>query len=289
MGLKDFLKPIIKSITPDVVIDFLSEHKGAILTGSTIIFNASGIAMTYRNSPKIHMIIESCHDALSTVPPEDKETKKKILSVTLRELAPLVSPIIIFFVASSACAIINEREHEAKIAALTAALTVAKTTLSEYDSFREEARKVLGDEKFKEIQDETAKTEARKQIAKNPNVINPGSGKEICYIPYFGKYFASTEDGIECAMLKVNQVLDPNRLGGKSYGHESRYGREIVTGEDLLLELGLDIKEIPDIARMVGWEAGRVDEINWNVIRDEMNGMSYLILNIHTAPCDITH
>lgn len=296
MGIKDQLVAIgkqhfVKSMW-NAGSRFVLEHKGTFLTGATITCNAAGIAVTYRNSPKIHEIISQYHRNVSCLDKsvvDYEKYKSEYLKAALIEVTPLVLPIIFFFAGSTAAAIVNQKQNEAKIATLTAALSMAQSTISEYNLFKEEAKKELGEEKFNEIQ----KTVTEKRVEELPVDASQGIkvniGDVLCYIPDFNIFFSSTRERINFAMDRVNGVLASNGRDGRSYGHGTKYGNEIVTYTDILLELNDPQIEPPALADEIFWDAGKVNYITWNTYDGGVTrtGIPYMILSIDLSGSNV--
>lgn len=243
---------------------FVIAHEGLLFTGGTIAFNAAGIAATYKNAPKIQQIISDTKTALAEA--EDEEVKRKLAVDSFKQLLPLVSPIAIFFVASATCAIVGHKKSQAKIATLTAALTLAQSTINDYDLFKKEVEKEVGEEKFKEINDTVVKDSIEQKITNHElpaAFMNPRRGEYPVCIPLFGIYFTSTAARIDMAFEHINQCLDDNGSTGKySYGNENEIGGEIVYVSDLCDELGVFEDDRPDIVKYMGWDAQKTPRVH---------------------------
>lgn len=243
------------------------EHKGTVLTGSTIVCNALGIAVAYRNSPKIHAIIEQYHRNVSCLDKNMElyeQYKKQYLKEALAAIAPLIAPIIFFFAGSTVSAIVNQKQNEAKIATLTAALSLAQSTISEYDLFKEEAKKELGEEKFQQIESEVAKRRVDETPIERIESVKVGVDEWLCCIPDLNIFFSGTKERMELAMDRVNGVLMSNGRDGRSYGHTT-HGDEIVQLSDILYELNDPQIEIPAIAEKIQWDAGKTNYISYRI------------------------
>lgn len=263
------------------------EHENTILTGTTITCNAIGIAITYRNSPKIHDIILVTKDRLNEC--EDDNAKKQIIKDGLFAMTPLMLPIIIFFSGSTAAAIINQKKSEAKIATLTAALSLAQSTISEYDLFKEEVKKEIGEKKFeeirKEVNDQRVNTYAPQAVWR----VWRDAGYEVCWIPDFDYFFPSTPDKIELAWKNIDMVFERNGRDGKGYGFEYD-GNEIVSYADIIRELTKNVKDVyfePYYGRFpetVGWEAGKIPYITHSQgsFTHHSSGMTGITIDILT-------
>lgn len=274
-------KEVIK-VAVDKVMKPVYEHQGAFLTGTTIVCNTAAIILTYRNSPRIHTIISNTRSFAKYV--EDEKEKKELYSQALKELTPLIAPILVLYAGSVAAPIINHKKTEAKIATLTAALSLAQTTISEYDSFKEEVRKEVGEEKYQQIKNEVTQQQVNQSTAAMPPLV-PEMGDQLCYIPDWDIFFSSTEDKINIAFEHINTVLHNNGKDGKGYGATSHRGNEIVTYADLLRELR--VKDVPLLADELVWEAGRTDHIQYWVGSGNRNGIPYLSIEIHTRPVSV--
>lgn len=274
-------KPFLKKL-PGIISGYVLEHQGAVLTGGTIVCNAAGIAITYKNSPIIHGIIADTRLYLQQADLGEEE-RKRVRKEAILEMSRLVAPIIIFFAGSTACAVINQKKNEAKIATLTAALTMAQNTISEYDLFREETRKEVGEEKYKEIQQEVANDVADRAVERV--LPTPRPKEELFYFDYLGIFFSSTVDRVKAAMDNVNGVLRRNGIAGESYGHATHRGNEVVTYADICCELGVPRNEIPQFAEESYFEGG--NEIDWYIGTTDKYGYAIHSLLITDRPTNL--
>lgn len=247
-------KPILKKI-PGVISGYVLEHKGAVLTGGVIACNTAGIALTYKNSPKIHSIISEAREALSD-PNLTEDVRVKIRRETIKELVPLVTPIFIFYAGSVTCAVVNQKQNEAKIATLTAGLTLAQNTIAEYDLFKEETRKEVGEEKYREIQQEVADRSIEETYTRYLPEARPG--EKLFYLTNLGLFFsAEGEEHVKEIMKKIEGIITRNGVAGESYGNMTHRGNEIVTYANICEELRIPDENIPAIADELYFEGGR--------------------------------
>lgn len=274
-------KPILKKI-PGVISGYVLEHKGAVLTGGVIVCNTAGIALTYKNSPKIHSIISETREKLAD-PNLIEDERVKVRRETIKDLVPLVTPIIMFYTGSVTCAVVNQKQNETKIAALTAGLTLAQNTIAEYDLFKEETRKEVGGEKYKDIQQEVANDVAERAVSRV--LPTPRPKEEIFYLDYLGIYFSSTVDRVKAAMENVNGILRRNGAAGESYGHATHRGNEIVTLADICCELDVPNNEIPQFAEEAYYEGG--EEITWLIGTTDKYGYAIHSLLFVTRPTNL--
>ena len=270
-------QPLVNK-TFNTVSTFVKGHESALLTGGSVAFNLSGILTTYKNSPKIHEVITITRERLNGE--TDTEERKRITRDGLKELVPLVTPIVTFFILSTTCSIVNHKRQEAKITALTTALGVAKSTINEYETFKKEVRKELGEEKYKELKTEVNAQELDKQIQNALFVPKPN--EEAVWFPYIGQFFSSTEDRINAVFERINGILDGTIA--KSYGHYTVKGNEAILLSDLCEDL--DVEEIPMFAYNAWYDAGKVREIGHFLGSIKLYGKSYLCLEID-PPTDI--
>lgn len=269
-------KEAIKQIV-DRVMKPVYEHEGAFLTGATIVFNTASLAVVYRNSPRIHSIINNTRMFVKYSGCTEEE-RKDTYRQTLKDLVPLLTPIILLYAASVATPIINHKKNEAKIATLTAALSLAQTTITEYDKFSEEVRKEVGDEKYQEIKNEVTQQQV---VASNSPIPQIAPGEVLCYIPDWDIFFSGTKERVDNVFERVNVVMHNNGADGKSYGRVSHRGNEIVTYGDILREfkIGKD-RDIPVLADELIWEAGVTDYIQHWIGHGDINGVPYLSIEI---------
>lgn len=274
---KHFLKHAWKAVSTYVV-----QHRGAFLTGTSIVLNLSGIAVTYRNSPKIHEIIDQCKRNISCLDPNMElyeDYKKQYFKEALLKVIPLVSPIIIFFGLSTAASIVNEKKNEATIATLSAALSVAQSSISEYSLFKEEAKEALGEEKFNEIQNKVVEEKIDQIPVSSYENVHIKPGEELCCIPDFNIFFSGTEQTMRFAMDRANGLLASDGRDGRSYGH-TKYGHEVLTMADILEELSDPTNiEIPPATTRIEWNAGDCDYIFYQIGSGKTrSGKPYLTL-----------
>lgn len=269
------------------VSKFVIAHEGLFFTGGTIAFNMAGIATTYKNAPKIQGIIESTRLALTET--EDEELKKEIVKDAIKQLVPLCAPIIIFFAGSTTCAIVGHKKSQAKIATLTAALTLAQSTINEYDLFKKEVEEKVGTEAFKEIKNEVSAKQIEEDVKENRvptkylNTNMGALGEVLIYIPDFGIYFTGTATRIDMAFEHINQCLEDNGSTGRySYGNENEFGGEIVFVDDWLDELAVPEESRPRLAKNMGWDAHHTSHVTYWIGDGHTNsGIPYLTIEFN--------
>lgn len=175
MNIK-FPLALIKA-APTTVATYVAQHEGVILPVGSIVFSGLAVGASIKNSRDILNTLDTATEVLAKE--QDKEVRKKIYMSVLRDLAPKVGPIIIFYGASVTCTILNKRHTDKKIAELTAALGLAQNAIAQYQIWRKEAEKELGDKI-----DIVNKTVAEEVVKNNPNppTANVPTANEVyCY------------------------------------------------------------------------------------------------------------
>lgn len=260
----------------DEVSRKLSENPGVYLTVGSIACNLGALAFVYKKAIRIKVIISETKAAVENYPDIKNELYKKAFI----DLAKAAGPAFLLEVASIICTIKLERrnmKNEAKIAELTATAMIAQNALSEYDAFKKEVRKDLGDEKYKQLQNDA--TENKFKDVPYPTTVLVNVGENLCYFPYIDKWFSGTASDMEAAMQEFNHVLERNQDG---YGHESSRGNEIVLIEDICSRLKL--LDRSQFAAMTGYESQRTKHIDYWIGSGHINDTLYFTLNLETEP-----
>lgn len=278
---KIFTKQFVKKSLDEISKKFL-ENQGLVLTTGTIVCNTAALALTYKNAEKIHSIISDTKDAIAIANEQHKDTFD-IYKQACIELAKAGGPVIIFELISIICTIQLERKNmknEAKIAELTAMITLAQNTISEYSSFKEETRKEVGEEKYRQIQNEVVNQKIQGDAT--PSNIHVNVGENLCYFPYLDKWFSGTASDLEAGMTEINDVLERNQDG---YGRESSRGNEIVLIEDICNRFKIDDRS--QVSSLMGFESQRTKYIEYWVGTGHINDTLYFTLNIETEPYSV--
>ena len=201
--MKNFLAPVMQNKVVNAVTSnigkFYIAHESAILTGGTIGFSIATTAVTYQNSDKIHYILREAAKMLDVC--ENDDQKKQVYTSTLKQLAPLVTPILVFQAATIGCAVFAKKQSDKRIAELAGALTVAQQAVSYYQTFQKEAEEALGEKRIHEIQKEIdGKTVY--EASSSPVNTKQSDGDKLVYEPITGQLFWSTPDRINLAWEK---------------------------------------------------------------------------------------
>ena len=278
---KVFTKQFVKKSLDEISKKFL-ENQGLVLTTGTIVCNTAALALTYKNAEKIHKIISDTKKALIIAEEQNKD-KFDIYKQAFIELAKAGGPVIIFELISIVCTIQLERKNmknEAKIAELTAMITLAQNTISEYSTFKDETKKEIGEEKYRAIQEKVV--DSKIQGEEYPSNIHVNVGEHLCYFHYLDKWFSGTASDLKLGMQEFNDVLERNQDG---YGRESSRGNEIILIEDICSRFKIDDRS--QVSSMMGYESQRTKQIEYWIGTGHINDTLYFTLNIETEPYSV--
>ena len=131
------------------------EHESLILTSGTIGFSLAATAVAMKNAVKINDTLQFAKEALATC--DTKEEKNEVYKLFLREMTPLVLPIIILTGAMITCSILSKRSSDLKdkkIAELAGALNICQTAVTGYQNFAKEAEQTMGEKKYDKLQND---------------------------------------------------------------------------------------------------------------------------------------
>lgn len=162
----------------NAVKGFSASHSPAILTGVGIAGMIFTVIEAVHATPKAMKMIEE-----RTIDIPEPKTSDKV-----KACWKCYIPTVISGAASIAVLIFANRAGEKQRAALSAAYTIAETSLSEY---RHKVEEKFGKRKEESVRDDIAKD----KIAGNPpvekEVIVTGKGETLCLDTLCGKYFRS--------------------------------------------------------------------------------------------------
>lgn len=133
-------------------VDWAIRNKGILLPVGSIGCSWGATILAIRNSRDIMNTLDDAHDILKNE--QDKETRKKIYKDVIKAIAPKLIPILALEVTSTALTIVYKKESDKKVAELTTALNLAQNAITQYKLWENEAKKELGEEKVKEINQE---------------------------------------------------------------------------------------------------------------------------------------
>lgn len=213
--MKNFLAPIknnqIASGIMTEVGKFYSEHKGIILTGGTITFSLAATASAMKNSREIFDTVDQANAALAQC--TSQEQKNQVYMMTIRALAPLIAPIVIFEGLTITCTILQKKNSDAKdkrIAELASALSIAQQAVTYYQNFQKQAEESLGEKKYAKLQEDIYKSQ-EVDGRRFTSIASEGAPGEVLIIDkYSGRPFWSTTGRIEMAARELGRRLSPD-------------------------------------------------------------------------------
>lgn len=273
--MKNPLVKVAQNQLVKTVVDTAKKHDAALFTIGSIGFGVATNIVVYHESVRIHEIIKVTKDTLAKT--EDPDERNGIIKCALKDLAKPVAKISALAAMSIACSVAmfkKSKSQDAKIASLTtevaAATTLAHTTIQEYQDFKRQVVKDVGEEKYKEIENAATKERIERDLSEGSvsrTVINGDPGLTLICIPYFNIYYYGSRSRIETAMERINNCL--RYKGGSNgeycYSQYNEFGNPIVMFSDLLDELGANIMEenIGTLAKMSGWDSDKIMDVSY--------------------------
>ena len=199
------------NVLTSIIRNTINKNSTVILTGLGIFGYAVTIPLSIR-------AYEQCQQSLTKrrqdlgLDPNDKLPAKEVAKICWK---PMLLPALTF-ATSTICVIGAEAKILKKNVALMAACKGTETTLAE---FQKQTKDVLGDKKFKEIQEKVAE----KQMEQTPVPVDRKTylddARELYYDGTYGGYFYATELDIFKAFSETNDDLEwaKNTSLGKDY------------------------------------------------------------------------
>lgn len=184
---------------------FYIQNESMILTTGTIGFSLATTAVAMTNATKISDILQQARAALWNC--NTKEERNQVYSIFLKELFPLVAPIVIFQGATIGCALFAKKQADKKIAEAAGALTIAQAAIAQYQNFQKQAEESLGEEKYAQLQEDIYKNVEvdGRRFASLPAEGAPG---EMLFIDkYSGRPFWCHESRIKFATERLSLCL----------------------------------------------------------------------------------
>lgn len=182
---KEKIKAVSTAVTKNVVNpmqEFYKNNASTVNATGAIAFSMLSTGVAMRNSRKIIDIIEDFQDIYPTLP---KEERKTLIKAALKELVPLILPIITFQAMAVTFIMLNKKQLDdanKQIADLTAALVMANNAISQYKEFQKKAEAELSEKKVDKVKKEIAKEDIEKNPQTPENTINaPFLNKNYLY------------------------------------------------------------------------------------------------------------
>lgn len=212
--MKNLLAPVMQNKVVSAVTGevgkFYLNHESAILTGGTIGFSMATTAMTIKNSRQINYILDVTRNSLDAC--QTKEEKNEVYAEAIKQLTPLVLPIMMFQAATIGCALYSKKQSDKKLAAAAGALSLANEAIARYEAFQKQTEEALGEKKYEKLQNDIYKNQEvdGKRFSTLP--LEGGPGEILLIDKYSGRPFWSTLDRVENAAREMSRMI--SRSGG---------------------------------------------------------------------------
>lgn len=207
--------PLVKVMSNQMVSTITDEISKFYISNQSTILSVGGIGLSLattgiamRNGAEINRILLETREALWTC--NTKEERNQVYTLMLRELTPLMLPILIFEGATIACFVLEKKHSdklEAKLAETAGALSIAQTAIAQYQSFQKEAQESLGEKKYEKVMDDIYKNQeidGRRFTA----IASEGAPGEVLIIDkYSGRPFWSSFSKISEAVERTTYRL----------------------------------------------------------------------------------
>lgn len=254
MAKKSFIKNAVK-----VVTDFTDKNSPAILTGLGVAGLVTTVVMAVRATPKVNEILER------------EEAKGSSNVEKLKAVAPVVVPTVVMGAATATCIIGSNVQSSRKIAALSAAYSIAEASSREWV---EKTKEVVGDKAMEKIHDAICED----KVNQNPpiggtntssdgtEVIITNHGNTLCFDAFTSRYFRSNPEYIRKIINDMNLKM---------------YNENYVTMNELYSELGLDRCKMGE---NFGWniENGQIEGWFSSMLTDSNEPV--LIIDFNSGP-----
>ena len=213
---------------------FYVNHQSVILTGGTIGFSMATTAVAMRNAVKINDILYTARDALSQC--DTKEEKNAVYKLFMKELVPLILPIVIFQAATIGCALVSKKQldiKDKKLAEAAGALSIAQSAVAQYQAFAKEAETALGEKKYDKLQSDISK-DMIVDGRRFSSVPSEGAPGEVLMISkYNGKPFWSTCEKCNVAAHELTVKLRSGYEIATVEGTPFDFRQEKTLGKDI--------------------------------------------------------
>lgn len=181
------------------------KNSPAILTGLAVVGLLSTVVLAYKAAPKAEKIMEKKKKDMSYVEKGDKAAKKAVTVETIKEMAPVITPVVVMGAATTACILGSNSISSKRIAVLSAAYSISERTVKDLNGKMNE---VLGVKKTQVIKDAIAKDKLdASKTPKGNQVIVTGNGDVLCKDSYTGRFFQSNAQKIGQAINELSHDL----------------------------------------------------------------------------------
>ncbi len=209
MRKQELMTKVLSNKIVSEVGKFYLAHESTILTGGTIGFSVATTAVTYRNADKIKAILKDASYILQDLKEQNapKEQINEFYKQVLKELAPLIAPIVIFQVATIATACVNKKQADKKIAEAAGALSIAQAAIAQYQSFQKDAEEALGEKKYEKLQSDIYKNKDFDGRLFSDTPLEGAPGEVLMIDKYSGRPFWGQTYRLESAAHEISRML----------------------------------------------------------------------------------
>ena len=186
------------------IVAAADKNSPAILTGMAVAGLVTTGIMLWKASPKAQKVINNYKETMSDLEECDElspEVKKQETVEFVKEIAPIVAPPIIMGMLTTTCIIASNRISTKRIAALSAAYSLAEKGYSEY---AEKAKEMLGKNKESKISEGVVEDHMSRNPYTGSNVIETGTGNTLFYDDSSDRYFHASIDAVHEAFKKIS-------------------------------------------------------------------------------------
>ena len=181
------------------------KHSPGIMAGLAIAGVATTAYLAFKSSPKAYAIVDAKKQDLDDIDETDKETRRKIRLEMVRELAPVMAPVVISGVITMILIFGSHSLNIRRQAVLSAAYSATQTAYQEY---KDKTRSLVGPKKSTAIHDEIMNDHIEKAEAPtDKTIIVTGDGDYLCYDDYSGRFFQSNHEKIRSVINEINYRL----------------------------------------------------------------------------------
>ena len=210
--MKNLLAPVMQNkvvgaVTGEIGKFYLS-HESAILTGGTIGFSLATTAITIKNSREINYILDITRNSLEKC--QTKEERNEVFAETLKQLAPLVLPIMLFQGATIGCALYSKKQADKKLAAAAGALSIANEAIARYQAFQKQTEEALGEKKYAKLQEDIYKNQEVDGRRFSTLPLEGAPGEILMIDKYSGRPFWSTTERVDNAAREMSRMISRN-------------------------------------------------------------------------------
>lgn len=251
---KNVLGNLVKTVS-----EFTDKNSPAILTGLGVAGMVTTVVLAVKATPRVNEILEK------------KEAEGASKVEKLKAVAPVVGPALAMGVATTACIVGSNVQSSKKIAALSAAYSIAEAGTREWV---EKTKEVVGDKTMEKIHDAICEEKVKdnpppigsETSGNGTEVVITGHGDVLCYDAFTSKYFRSNPEYIRKVINDMNQKM---------------FVENYITLNEMFDALGLDRCKMGE---NFGWniEQGQIEPWFSSMLTD--SNQPVLVLDYNAGP-----